>query len=298
MKSEISRAWLRSHKTNSLQRCFYSTKVPRKSYIASKNLLQLWWYNKIPPTGKYFASIAAAAYTFTHVGHENMFTLGPPLLVGSYFGHKYYQKRLFNSESEKIIGKDVDTIRIRSYDETEVENVLKNLDNQFDYFKANIINVTERMIIDYVVKVQSNDEAGEIEKLFIDNDQISINIDDNNFESFILLKIPLSETEIENYSNDPVDFIKFSIPFYSSQDPITKMRIGVIEVYLLENFQENPLFHEYKMKVVITPTGLPSKSLTLTKVYDDIFKSDMLVEYERKNPVNRDDKEKAYNSSD
>lgn len=237
----------------------------------------------MPLTAKYFGVVGLTAYTLTHVSHEMMFTLGPPLLVAGYFGYKWYHQRLWKTETGKIMNKDVDIVRIRSYDETEVANVLQGLDSQFDHFKRNIIDVVERKIIDYVVQQKSNEQDGEVEKLFINGDQISININENELETFVVLKIvPPEFPKQEVYSNDLVDFIKLTLPFYSSKNTRSRKRLGIIQVYLLENPQDDRLFHEYNMEIEIVPTRFISpKSITLDKIYNDkILKSQMLKDYE------------------
>lgn len=257
--------------------CFYSTQPPRNSYISSSTPLQLWWYNKFPLTAKYFGAVGLTAYTLTHIGHETMFTVGPPLLVAGYFGHKWYHQRLWKAETGKIVGKDVDVVRIRSYDESEVDNVLQGLDNQFDHFKRQIIEVVETKIVDFVSS-ESESDAG---KLFINGDQIRVNVDENELETFVVLKIAPKDLK-EVYSTDLVDFIKLSLPFYSSKNTREKKRLGIIQVYLLQNAQDDPLFQEYNMDIEIIPTRLfAPKSITLDKIYNDkIVKSKMLKDYE------------------
>lgn len=265
---------------------WYSTKPPRNSYKSCKTPLQLWWYNKVPLTVKYFGVVGLTAYTLTHVGHEVMLTVGPPLIVGGYFAYKWYNKRMWKLETEKITNKDLDIIRIPIYDETNVDNVLQGLESQFDHFKRNIIDVVETKIIDYAVQQKTNEQPGEIETLFIEGDQINVNINENEVETFKVLKIvPPQLTKEEIFSNDLVDFIKLSLPFYSSKDIKSRKRLGVIQVYLLENKQEDTLFHEYKMEIEIIPFLLfTPKILSLNRIYHDkVLESKMLQDNETEN---------------
>jgi len=178
-------------------------------------------------------------------------------VIGGYFAYRWYHRRQFAAETGKVLHHDLDTIRVARYDETDISNVVKGLENQFDHFKANVVDVVEQKIVDYVVKQKSNDTPSKIVPYFTDGDQITINMSGNELETFIMAKLPPQDSTDETpvYSADMIDFIKLSLPFYSSKDKSIRKRLGVIQIYLLESPQENEKYIEYRIRIEIIPYG-------------------------------------------
>jgi hypothetical protein len=210
----------------------------------------------VPLTAKYFGAIGITAFTLTHVHHDVLLTLGPPVVIGGYFAYKWYHRRQIAIETGKVLHHDLDTIRVARYDESDISNVMKGLENQFDHFKANVVDVLEQKIADYVVEQKSNDTPSKIVPYFTDGDQITINMRPNELETFIMTKLPPQDSTTDDapiYSGDMIDFIKLSLPFYSSKDKAIRKRLGVIQVYLLESPQESEKYIEYKICIEVVP---------------------------------------------
>ncbi|KAK6463603.1 hypothetical protein DFJ63DRAFT_335128 [Scheffersomyces coipomensis] len=255
----------------------YSTTAvpPRKSYKANTTGLKLFWNSTIPVNVKYFGVIGISAYSFIHVHPDILITVLPPLFIGSYLGYKYYYKkvaqteinkvlRTYNKEGERLTNGD--KIQVKKYDESDVWNVLHGIENEFDHFKIQLIDVIEQRILNYIIK--SKDEGHDqymIRKLFIDqenDDQFSINIHENEVETWIMTKISI-DPNADPY-DDKIEFIKFSLPFYSSKDKTIRQRLGTIETYLLEvPTDEVNEFKEYKIGIEITPYGFLSTKETI-----------------------------------
>lgn len=219
-------------------------------------------------TYKYFGLIGLGGFIITHTHPDVMVTVGPPLILGGYWAYTRYQRYLYCRETAKIAGtipkgikKTKDpvvipsgSIRILPYDEALLSNVLLSLENQFDHFKYQIVDLVERRIVDHVVSSRAKGEIASLTQLFIDeNDQFNVNISENDVETFILLRVGKANDEAIGGTNDDsceIPFIKMSLPFYT--DSLLRKRLGVIEVYLLEHPAEEP-YTEYSMGIEISP---------------------------------------------
>lgn len=292
----------------------YYTLPPRKSYNANRTAIQLY-LSRVPSAAKYFGGVILSAYSLIHLHPNTIITLGPPIGLGSYYLYKRWMRKQRNAQILKIIPpnksefqKIDDRIRIKAYDETDVYNVLNGMENQYDHFKRQVIEITERKIIDHVML---NTEASN-SSLFIDkNQQVSINVDENEIETFIKTKIPIpasfiseEETTDVNESKTQLNMVKLSIPFYSNKDVKTRKRMGIFEVYLLElpadeTAQKNQ-YLDYKIYIEVTPYSVFSASPALTVRNSDgygIYKSKILQESSNKkrNEQNQEDEEITIN---
>jgi len=245
----------------------YSSLPPRKSYHANLSPISLLWNTKVSPTFKYCSSIAIVAISMSHIHPNIIITVGPPVLLGSWYLYTKWRKIQYATEFQKLIpkskeefnSKDNDII-IKKYNEAEISNVLNGIDNEFDNFRRQVIEITERRIIDYIILNQ--DQHNRMFSLFIDeNKQVSVKLNENDIETFILLSAPVPDFDSieDNETSSPSqqnfqDFIKLSLPFFSSKDASNRKRLGIIECYLLKmnNTQETDHI-EYKILIEISP---------------------------------------------
>lgn len=245
----------------------YSSLPPRKSYHANLNPISLLWNTKVSPTFKYCSSIAIVAISMSHIHPNIIITVGPPVLLGSWYLYTKWRKIQYATESQKLIpkskeqfnSKDNDII-ISKYNEAEISNVLNGIDNEFDNFKRQVIEIIERRIIDYIILNQ--DQHNEMFSLFIDeNKQVSIKLNENDIETFIVLSAPVPDFDSieDSETRSPLqqnfqDFIKLSLPFFSSKDASNRKRLGTIECYLLKmNNTQETNFIRYKILIEISP---------------------------------------------
>ncbi|ODV79012.1 uncharacterized protein CANTADRAFT_26094 [Suhomyces tanzawaensis NRRL Y-17324] len=252
----------------------YSVGPPRNSYIPTKTPIQAFWYNRVPSSVKYFGLIGLSAFTFTHVHPNVLVTVGPPVLVAGYYGYKQLMKRIYQRETKKLteVKPGNDIVQIRKYDESEMYNVLNGLENQFQHFTHQILEVAEKRIVDYVIEVETrglleNRTVTSISQMFMDeNHQISVHLG-KDLETFVMLKV----------GED--DFIKLSLPFYDSND--RKRRLGTVQIYLLQQESKNEAesFIQYRMGIEISQYMKPG-SIFFTSVGEGVYKSKVLLDNE------------------
>lgn len=276
----------------------YASLPPRKSYYANSNPIQLFWNTKVSPTVKYCSLIALLSVSISHIHHDILITAGPPSLLGGWYLYTKWRKLQYSSETQKIVPtsktefdlKD-NNILIKKYDETEISNVLNGVDNEFDNFKRQVVDIIERRIVDYVISNQ--DQHNEIFSLFIDaNNQFSVKLNENDIETFIILSVSVPEFEKmeDNDINLPSEhstkpFVKFSLPFYSSKDASTRKRLGIIECYLL-GINDTPETNQiaYKISIEISPYKLfatTKEKLIIRHIEGQgVYKSQMILDEE------------------
>lgn len=233
--------------------------APRKSYHSIKTPLHRL-YNT-PQGLKYFAVLGSIAGSITQLNPNVLITLGPPTLIGSYFLNKYYKKRVHEKEAAKVETLPEDSIvRFKKYVESDVYNVLNDMDSQFDHFKRQVVDVVERRTVNYI----SESEDPILSSLFMDeNGQFIINVSDKELESFIMLSV------------EDDDFIKISFPFYSGKDIKTRKRLGVFEVYMRGIAEEEDTV-DYKMLIEISSYGFGGKNVGFAGVGGGITSSRIL----------------------
>lgn len=245
----------------------YVSYPPRKSYSANLTPLQVFWNRRVPINFKYFSLIGASAWGLTHIHPNIIVTLGPPIALGAWYSYKKWIAKQRKVEIGKIIPRSKseitlqgDKVEILVYDESDIFNVLHNLENQYDHFKIQVIDLIERRIIDYITL--NNDESAQNFSLLIDeNNQFCFNLEPNDIETFILTKVPFPKFEDDgrvlpssNDNLDMVDYIKLSLPVFTSKDVSSRKRVGTIEAYMLEIPCESPRdYSEYSMLIKFTP---------------------------------------------
>lgn len=246
----------------------YSSLPPRKSYHANLSPISLLWNTKVSPTFKYCSLIAILSISMSHIHPNIIVTVGPPVLLGSWYLYSKWMKLQYATETEKLIpkskkefnSKDNDII-IKKYNEAEISNVLNGIDNEFDNFKRQVVDIIERRIIDYIIS--NEDQRNDMFSLFIDeNKQVSIKLSENDIETFILLSASVpdfdsiedNEASLSQSERKFQDFIKLSLPFFSSKDTSNRKRLGTIECYLLEMSNTQETDHiKYKILIEISP---------------------------------------------
>lgn len=275
---------------------------PIKTYGSNTNAIKLYWNYKVPTTFKYFSSLIAISYFLTHFHPSTLVTAGPPLLLGSWYGNQRWKKYQFNKLFDKIKPQNLEDweskgnkIRIEKYDMSDIGNVVSGIENEFDNLKVQVLQVVEKKIIDYIIenKKEGKIDTNELLKLFIDeNDQLSININHDNIETFVNtnVEIPnLSEKNKMKLSSEDEEeeitkFIKFSVPFFTNKDMSNNKRLGVIEIYLLKTpilNDEKVNFEQYKMRIEIIPYKFSMKQNEIIMIdklsNDSTYESDKLI---------------------
>lgn len=192
----------------------------RKSFFTSKSWLSRLWF-KVPSNFKYGTGLVGVATTIANVHPNILITLGPPIGISSYFTYRYFIERQYKKDVN-IAKTGQKTIKLQKYDESDIDLVLKGINNEFEYFKSNILREIHQL-----VNLNIDNDS-----IFVKDDQINHKLGD--FENFI----------VSNY--DSMKFIKFSMSLF---DKSTLKRLGIMEVYLTEIGED-----EYKTKLVITPT--------------------------------------------
>lgn len=219
---------------------------PRKSFYSCKNALSNFWLNKVLVNLKYGMGLVGTGLTLANVHPNVLFTLLPPVGVAGYFTYRKMVDKLYKSESGVIAPASLEelhqqTIEIPKYDASDLKTVLDGIENEFDFFKAQIYKVVDTKIKDTVTP---DDE------MFVQDNKILFKLGD--IENFIVLKL---KVEFEGF-NQKLDFIKFAMPVLNG-----KARKGIVEVYLLKLPEETETEEKvakdvYRFKMVTSPYKL------------------------------------------
>lgn len=215
-----------------------SSTVPVKSYTGMHTPLKVWWHKQVPLRAKYFSGIICAGLTLHHLHPNVLITLGPPVALGSYFlnrkvtSHKH--ERLVNEVLPGTVDDLTDEatrVAVEKYDETSLENVERGIENPFDFFRDQMIKMVEERVVEFVARndTTGGDSVVKVCKLLDENGQVQLYLDDS-LETLVLLRTQLPFLEGKPW----VEFIRFSVPFFSSKDKQRRHRIGVCDVSLLE----------------------------------------------------------------
>lgn len=266
-----------------------SSQPPVKRFRAYKTPLSLFWHRTVPIQLKYASAVLTSALTIVNVHPNVLITLGPPALFGGWLLNRYRNRAIYSSATEKImpgktsnLGPEGSVIRIAKYDETSIENVLGGIENEFDNFRVQVLEIVERRIADYVAHNQQKGRS-----LFMDeNNQISVIVDEGDIETFVTLKYELvnfnkspdqsvgSEEDADTVEYQLTNFNVFSVPFYSSRNKLERQRLGVIEVYLVQiPGEEGAKYEDYKILLEITPFKSFSKDKIVVDNLDGLYES-------------------------
>lgn len=214
---------------------------PRKLYFGDCTPVQRWWHQQVPQQIKYFAGLASVAWAIANVHYDYLVSFVPPVSIGGYFGYKWWHRKVFGDNLVVVDKPDMPRVKMAQYDELLVTNVLRGIENEFDYYRVQLLELLTRQVTEYVA---TNPDLA-IGKMFLRQGQFNVNFGD--METFVFVNAPVPD---QAYTTR--EFIKYSVPFYSSKTVETRARVGVAEVYLLE-VNRSQLFVEYNVAVDIRP---------------------------------------------
>lgn len=278
----------------------HSSNVIRNSYKANLSPIGTIWNTKVPTSFKYFLSMGVSALTVINLSHEILITLAPPLGIMTFYAYKKRRTHEFKRESAKIVPSTMEDyfskenkVRIKRYHESAMENLEAGIENEYDNFKFQLVELTMSRILDFLSLGERNHS---LYKMMIDeNQQFSIKLNKDDIETFTVLYLPLSNLEDEGAIEEKSGtFIKFSMPFYSSSNVDTARKNGTVEVYLLE-VKSDEAFIDYNIKIVITPYRWlirPTDKLVIDRIPGkDIYVSEMLQKNKNRKYDDRENEE-------
>lgn len=241
---------------------------PLKRYNGFTNGPSLIWNTLIPAPAKLFGGILTGAITLTHVHPNVVVTLGPPIVLGAYFimrrlNHHMFLRLLSTVKPSKASKWDDDAIKVRvwKYDEEDAQNVLRGIDNQFQHFEAQVLLLVEKLIVDHVIEQESLQQVTALVSLLLDeNKQVVVHLGELP-ETFVTTK---AEVVAPDGSEQFVEYVRFSVPIYSSKNVHKRLRLGVADVSMLAMpeyglDQELP-YQDYRLAIELTPYKIMAKT--------------------------------------
>lgn len=243
---------LRSFLKSQLQTLRSYLGPPVKSYHGLRTPLALLWARS-PPQTKVFGGLALLGLAIANLHPNTIITLGPPLGVGAWFARSRYERteyfrlvRQIQPSSPEEFEDSDQRIRIARYNEEDVNLVLEGFDNQFQYFKKQVLDLVEKRIVDYIAMSESTPHTMSkvIKPLIDENKQVTVHLG-SDVETFVTTK-----AEVPAFSDDTiVEFTKLSVPYYNSNNAQRRKRLGIVEVSLLEIPQEMAQFQDFRIGV-------------------------------------------------
>lgn len=227
----------RLHLSNTIVR-FQSTPLI-KSYSAWKSPISFFWATRIPTIAKAFSGCLAAALSLTHIHPDILITVTPPLAGAGYFLWRKIERLRFNDAVALATRNTTENgkISVPVYDESDLDLALKGIDSEYGYFLSVVLPKVERQLVDFVI--EHHDDTMALQSMIDENGQVNVCLGTTP-ETFVTLKAenPLENGE-ENLRTTVSDvsfskFIVFSIPLYDTKDPLTRNRLGVLQVSMLE----------------------------------------------------------------
>lgn len=255
---------------------------PAKRYNGFTNWPSLTWNTRVPASAKIFGGVISAAVAMTHIHHNTIVTLGPPIALVSYFilrrlNHQQFLRLLALVKPANASEWDDNSskIRIWKYDETSVENVVQGIENEFQHTLAQALEVLEKKMVDYVAEKENNENVSPLVALLLDeNKQVVMNLG----ESPETLVSTRAEVIDQDGSEQFVEFVRLSVALYSSKNVQSRRRLGVVDVGLLgvpEIEADGDLdYRDYRMSIEITPFKLFAKPEKVAAVGTDISSAD------------------------
>lgn len=234
--------------------------APIKSYSGLKTPASLIWHHHIPPTAKYFGGILAAAATISHVDPNTLVTLAPPVAVAGYFvgrriNHANYMRLLDLVRPRDASGwaDDGEKVRVWAYDEEDIATAVRGIENQYQHFQEQIVQLVENRVVDYVVEQEQEGEKTAVTRALLDeNKQVAVHMG-AAFETFVTLQADVVDSD---GTAAVVEFVRCSVPYYSSKNLQLRQRLGVAEVSLLQvPGVEESQYCDYKIWIDLTPYG-------------------------------------------
>ncbi|OVF07031.1 hypothetical protein A9F13_16g01397 [Clavispora lusitaniae] len=237
----------------------FASTAPVKSYWGLRNPASLFWHQKLSPTAKYFSGILAAATAVSHVHPNVLVTVGPPVAVAGYFiarrlNYLHYKASLaLVRPADASAWADEDAIvRVWSYKEEDLATAMRGIENRFGHFQAQVVELVEKRVVDYVAaQEQSGVSTGIARSLVDENSQVVVHMG-SSFETFVTSQAKV----IDQGGNDAVvEYIKCSVPYYSSKNAALRRRLGVAEVSMLAvpDGSESEDYTDYRIHIDLCP---------------------------------------------
>ena len=238
---------------------------PRASLVLLVSPIQQAFF-KTPPPAKYFSCFIAAAWSLKHLHPNTWITLGPPVAFLGWSARRKWHNKLYTSNILKVFPETIEEaqdennqILLKPYDESDIENVVQGIESEFDHFRAQLLPLVERKLVDYVVL--KGDQLG----LFVENDQVLARLSGSggaastDLDTFMVLPMKEELLPYNKYTSDLQKgeleripqfekFIKISLPFLRKEK-----RVSTVEIYLLQHKDNANL---YKLAVGIAKYGL------------------------------------------
>lgn len=240
---------------------------PLKRYSGLKNWPQLFWHTQVPAPAKLFSGILAGALSLTHIHPNTLATVGPPLLVGAFFANRRLNHARYLRLVEIVRPKNASDwddnsrkVRIWKYNEADVANVVRGLENSFEHYQAQMLELVAKKIVDFAI---DHDEglASRLVALFLDeNRQVVVHLGEN-LETFVATQ---AEVVAPDGSEHISEFQRFSVAIYSSKNVSTRKRLGVADVSVLSvpvtDVEAETDYQDYRISIDITPFELWGKT--------------------------------------
>lgn len=238
------------------------TGIPRNSYVANKTYPLLVWNNLIPYQLKYLSALGAGALAFINLHPQIWITLGPPILIAGYYLNRKIKHNLYVQNVNQITcgAKDQvsdysprEIVKILPYDESQLYNVQEEIENEYDSLKRQIVDLVGKRLVEHITSNPEAIERNETLSPFIKDSQFTINLFENEFESWVTSKVRVSEDSKDNVVVKR--FIKALLPYYSEKSIKSRERLGVISIYLLKLNEV-----EWALSLEVSPIGWKSES--------------------------------------
>lgn len=180
--------------------------VPIKRLRPLGPLLRLW-HRRVLPLAKVFGLVCAAALGLTHVSHDVLITALPPLAGASYWGLRRWRLRLVARllEGPKL------RLVIRQYDELDVRNVRRGVENAYDSFVAQTLEAVEQRMVGFLESAARRTSAPP--GLVDENGQVTMRL--GAVETFVVV--------------DAARLVKLSFALH-----LRHRQIGTVEVAMVE----------------------------------------------------------------
>ncbi|KAI3406547.2 hypothetical protein KGF56_000679 [Candida oxycetoniae] len=248
----------------------------RNSYVVNKTYLQLVWNNYIPYQLKYLSLFGTGILTLIKVHPSILLTLGPPMGLGAYYLKRnltklFRQRQIGQIQSSKVdvqmgtLDKPIsasEIVKILPYDESQLYNVERGIENEYDSLREQIVDLVEQRIVEYI-SLNPDSTTREPMRDFISNEsQFNINVFSNQVETWTSTLIhPNRQVEPTDNVSDLKLFINLSVPYYSSRNVNTRKRLGVISVFLMKLNET-----DWKMVLNIAPLGWRSRDFWIRDI--------------------------------
>lgn len=221
-----------------LGQCRYYAAPAVKSYIPLKTPASLFWTTRVPAIVKAFSGILVVALGLTHIHPDVLITASPPLLGGGYFLYRTSEKKQYKQSLELAIQQLKDEssvpIKVPIYDESDIKLAVKGIDSEFEYFLSVVLPAVELRFVDFIVASELEREISpKLRQLIDENGQVNVNLG-RSPETFVSLKAEYPDSSSGAADLELVKFLSFSVPYYDLKDPLTRQRLGTLQVSMLQ----------------------------------------------------------------